>query len=207
MENKKELWEDLSFEINKFPKIRESLEEDEETFVGSGNKNANLLFIGDENDLYENEDLKVSIGSTGEFLIRLCDMGEFIPEDYYITTLTKCKIKYKDFFSDEQDFLKELLHMQIALIEPKIIVTLGQYSAEALLGREVDFVKERGKLIDWKAGIKVLITYDIKYIKEVRENSGKKSKAPLEFWKDLLLVKKELDILNSTNNEEESNNE
>lgn len=203
---KKELWEELSFEINNIPKIKESFEDDDEkAILGSGNKNANLLFIGDERDLYETEDLKVMVGSSGEFLIKLCDMAGFIPEDYYITTLTKCSLKYKDLFEEEQNYLKELLDMQIAITEPKIIVTFGQYSAEALLGREINFGKERGKFIDWKGGIKVLITYNVRFVKEARENTGRNSTVAIDFWKDLLLAKKELEKLNSP--QEENQNE
>lgn len=204
--DKKELWEELSFEINNIPKIKESFEDDDEkAILGSGNKCANLLFIGDDSDLYETEDLKVMVSSNGEFLIKLCDMARFIPEDYYITTLTKCNLKYKDLFSEEQNYLRELLDMQIAIIEPKIIVTFGQYSSEALLGREINFGKERGKFIDWKGGIKVLITYDVRFVKEARENTGRNSTVAIDFWKDLLLAKKELEILNSP--QEETQNE
>lgn len=194
---KKELWEELSFEINNIPKIKESFEdEDERAILGSGNRDAKLLFIGDESDLYETEDLKVLVGSSGEFLIKLCDMAGFIPEDYFITTLTKCKLKYKDLFEEEQNYLKELLDMQIAITEPRIIITLGQYSAECLLGREINFSKERNHLIDWKGGIKVLITYDVRFVKEARENTGRNSTVAVDFWKDLLLAKKELEKLN-----------
>ncbi|WP_300331967.1 uracil-DNA glycosylase [Fusobacterium sp.] len=200
---KKELWEEFSFEINNIPKIRDSFEDEGESAkIGSGNKNANLLFIGDESDLYESADLKVGVGSNGEFLLKLCDMAEFTPEDYYITTLTKCNIKYKDLFPEEQQVLRDFLDMQIAIIEPKIIVALGHYSAECLLKREVDFGKERGKLMDWKGGIKVLVTYDVRYVKEARENTGRKSTSALEFWKDLLLVKKEIDKINSPKEDE-----
>lgn len=202
---KKELWEELSFEINNIPKIKESFEdEDERAVLGSGNKNANLLFIGDENDLYETEDLKVMLGSSGEFLIKLCDLAQITPEDYYISTLTKCNLKYKDLFEEEQNYLRELLDMQIAILEPKIIVALGQYSAESLLRREINFGKERGKFIDWKGGIKILITYDVRFVKEARENTGRNSTVAIDFWKDLLLAKKELEKINSPYKESEN---
>ena len=101
-----------------------------DTIIGSGNKEGDVLFIGDDSLLYETEDLKVKIGSTGEFLIRLCDFAEISPDNYYITTLTKNPEKYRKLFEKHQDRLKELLHMQIALVEPKVIVTFGQDTAD-----------------------------------------------------------------------------
>ena len=194
--DKNNLWEELLFEVSNIEKIKaRSKDEDTDIIIGSGNNNSELFFIGDEGDLYQADLLKVALGSTGEFLIKLCDLAEIYPELYYITTLTKSTVKYKDLFEEDQERLKELLHMQIALVNPKIIVALGEYSAECLLGRKVNFSKEKSQFISWKGDIKVLITYDVKYIKEARENTGKKSKIALDFWKDLQSIKKELDHL------------
>lgn len=191
---KEELWEEIRFEIASMKRLKESPEE--EILVGSGNKDGNILFIGDDSGLYDGEKLNISVGSSGEFLIKLCDLAGILPNDYFITTLTKRKIKFRDLFDDEKVLLKELLHMQIALIQPKIVVIFGKSPAEEILDREIDMGKERGVVVEWKGKIKLLVTYDVNYIKQVRENTGKKSKAALDFWKDLQTIKLEMEKIN-----------
>ena len=98
---------------------------DRKLLIGSGNKGASVLFIGDDPDLYQNEDLKVASGSSGEFLIKLCDIEGILPDEYYITTLAKKDCKFREYMEDDQNELLEMLDMQIALINPKIVVALG----------------------------------------------------------------------------------
>ncbi len=185
---KEELWEELRFEIGTMHRLN-SLKEDEEILLGSGNKNARVLFIGDDAELYETADLKVAVGSSGEFLIKLCDIADITPEDYYITTLTKNKMKYRELFEDEQRKMKDLLDMQIALIQPKIIVALGQDIGELLFEKEVNMGEIRGEVQNWRGNIKVIVTYDVNFTKKSRDSSGKKSKVALDFWNDLKAVK------------------
>ncbi len=190
--DKDELWEELKFETGTMHRTN-SLKEDEEILLGSGNRNGKILFIGDDSDLYETSDLKVAAGSSGEFLIKLCDIVDIIPDDYYITTLTKNEMKYRELFDDEKRKLKDLLDMQIALIEPKIIVALGQDTAELLFEKEIDMGSMRGEIQQWRGGIKVITTYDVNFAKKSRDSSGKKSKVALDFWNDLKTVKRLLD--------------
>lgn len=143
-------------------------------------------------ELYQNEDLKVASGSSGEFLIKLCDIEGILPDEYYITTLAKKDCKFRDYMEDDQNELLEMLDMQIALINPEIVVALGSEAARALLKREVKIGEERGKFIQWVGGIKLLLTYDVNFVKKSRNDSGKKSKVAIEFWSDLKLLKEEM---------------
>lgn len=192
MEEIDNFWEEIKFEVGSLGKSHGDVIE-RKTLIGSGNREADLLFIGDDPELYQNEELKVSAGSSGEFLIKLCDIEGLTPEDYYITTLAKKDCKFLDFMEEEREVLKELLHMQIALIKPKIIVALGTEVAETLLERDVKLGEERGKFLDWVGGIKLFITYDVNFVKKSRNEAGKKSKAALEFWSDLKNLKQELE--------------
>lgn len=195
MEEIDNFWEEIKFEVGSLGKnYGEAVER--KVLIGSGNREADILFIGDDPELYQNEDLKVAPSSSGEFLIKLCDIEGFTPEDYYITTLSKKDCKFLEFMEEDREILKELLHMQIALINPKIIVALGTEVAETLLERDVKLGEERGKFLNWIGGIKLFITYDVNFVKKSRNEGGKKSKAALEFWNDLKNLKKELGKVN-----------
>ena len=186
-----ELWETIKFEVGGLGTAYGN-GADKRLLIGSGNREASVLFIGDDPDLYQNEDLKVASGSSGEFLIKLCDIEGIYPEEYYITTLAKKDCKYREYMEEDQEQLSELLDMQIALINPAIVVALGPEVARVLLKREVRIGEERGKIIPWIGGIKLIITYDVNFVKKSRNDSGKKSKVAIDFWGDLKLLKGEM---------------
>lgn len=187
-----DLWKTLEFEVGGLGSSYED-KQDMKLLIGSGNREASILFVGDDPDLYQNEELKVASGSSGEFLIKLCDIEGIYPDEYYITTLAKKECKYGKFLEEEQEQLKEILDMQIALIQPEIVVALGSEAARVLLNRDVKIGEERGKILEWTGGIKLLITYDVNFVKKSRNDSGKKSKVALDFWGDLKLLKQEIE--------------
>lgn len=183
---KKEILEELKFEVGNLSFYKNT---EDKIVLGTGNLDGKIIFIGDDIDLYEGENYYVKNNSNGEFLIRLCDIVELEPEQYYITTLSKCKRKYRELFEDEQLLLKEILFSQIALINPIVVVALGERVAEILMGREINFISERGNVLEWYGDVKLLITYDVNFAKISRDGDGKRSKVALEFWNDLKQVK------------------
>lgn len=183
---KKEILEELKFEVGALSFYKNT---EDKIVLGTGNLDGKVLFVGDDIDLYEGENFNVKNNSNGEFLIRLCDIVELEPEQYYITTLSKCKKRYREIFEDEKDILKEVLFSQIALINPVLIVALGENVAEILRKREINFLEERGKIEEWCGDIKLLVTYDVNFAKVSRDGDGKRSKIALEFWNDLKQVR------------------
>ncbi|MGL4687171.1 MAG: uracil-DNA glycosylase family protein [Fusobacteriaceae bacterium] len=181
------LWDELIFELGSIGP--HGKEKNKEILIGSGNRNGDILFIGDDPSLYLDENLRVAPASSGEFLIKLCDVTGLTPNDYYITTITKSLIKYKDYFETDQEQLIEYLNMQIALINPKIIIVLGQHVASIILEKEVNFLKEKNIIKDWIGNTKILVTYDPNFAKTSRDTAGKKDKVAVEFWNALKLVK------------------
>nr|WP_307775701.1 uracil-DNA glycosylase family protein [uncultured Cetobacterium sp.] len=186
MEDIYKLLEELKFEVGVINALKESKEK---IVLGTGNVQGEVLFIGDDHSLYEDEDFKVKSGSSGEFLIKLCDIVGLLPEEYYITTLSKCDKKYRELDENDKKSLKEYLEMQISLINPKIIVALGQDVWEVLQGKEGRFLDERGQILEWKGGIKMLLTYDANFAKKSRDDGGKRSKVAVDFWGDLKTIK------------------
>lgn len=188
-----ELWEDIKFEVGTIG--NELLPKDKrEVLIGMGDRNAPILFIGNDVDLYAAEDYKVASNSSGEFLLKLLDIVEITPDMYYITTLSKREVKFKHFINeDDKKKLLDLLFMQIALISPKIIVFLGNDSAQIVLGKEINFDKERGEFKVWKGEIETFITYDIETVIKARNDEGKKSIVATNFWNDIKAIKMRLD--------------
>ncbi|MDO4690105.1 MAG: uracil-DNA glycosylase family protein [Fusobacterium sp.] len=193
MEEIMELWEEIKFEVGTIgndliPKDKR------EVLIGMGDRNAPILFIGNDTGLYLAENYKVGANSTGEFLLKLLDIVEIRPDMYYITTLSKREVKFKFFIAEEdRKKLLDLLFMQIALIAPRIIVFLGSDTAQIVLGKEVDFDRERGEFFNWKGEIETFITYDIESVIKARNDEGKKSIVATNFWNDIKSIKLRLE--------------
>ncbi|WP_407536092.1 uracil-DNA glycosylase family protein [Cetobacterium somerae] len=186
MEEIEKLLEELKFEIGTTDVLKDS---NEKIVLGTGNFYGKVLFVGDDSNLYIDENLKVRPGSSGEFLIKLCDIVGLLPEDYYITTLTKSEKNYRELEERDKRDLKEYLMMQISLMNPEVIVALGQDVVELLLEREFKFLQEKGKILEWRGNIKLLATYDANFAKKSRDDGGKRSKVAVEFWGDLKTIK------------------
>lgn len=187
-----ELWEELKFEVGTIG--NDLLPKDKrEVLIGMGNRKAPILFVGNDPNLYIAEDYKVGVNSSGEFLLKLLDIVEILPNMYYMTTLSKREVKFKHFLEEEKIKLLDLLYMQIALIEPKFIVLLGKDVAQSILGKNIDFDNDRGTFINWKGNIKVLLTYDIESVIKARADEGKKSAVATNFWSDIKALKTKID--------------
>ncbi|WP_372713949.1 uracil-DNA glycosylase [Ilyobacter sp.] len=188
----RELWEELKFDLGgmKIPRLDGT--KDKKILLGGGNTRGEILFIGDDPDLFEDETMRVLPGTSGEFFIKLCDLADLSPEKYYITNLSKSILKWRELSEEEQGVMKEYLDMQIALIKPKIIVALGPEVVSVLLKEESNISSIRGKVYNWEGDIKVIPTYDPGYVKRVRGVDGKKARPAVEFWNDLKMIKSEL---------------
>ena len=186
MEEIEKLLEELKFEIGTTDVLKDS---NEKIVLGTGNFYGKVLFVGDDFNLYIDENLKVRPGSSGEVMIKLCDIVGLVPEDYYITTLTKSEKNYRELEERDKRDLKEYLMMQISLMNPEVIVALGQDVAELLLEIEFKFLQEKWKILDWRGNIKLLATYDANFAKKSRDDGGKRSKVAVEFWGDLKTIK------------------
>lgn len=191
MDEISELWEDLKFEVGSIG--NELLPKDrQEVYIGMGDRNADILFIGNDPKLYLSEDYKVEAQSSGAFFIKLLDIAEFLPETYYVTTLSKREIKIKNFNEKEREKLLDLLFMQIALISPKIVIFLGKEVAQLIENKEIDFDNERGKLKKWRGDIEAYLTYDVETVIKARNDNGKKSAIATNFWNDIKNIKERL---------------
>ncbi len=101
---------------------------------GDGNPNAELVFIGEAPG--KNEDLQgiPFVGAAGKFLNQMLEMIGLDREDIYITNIVKYRPpNNRDPLPEEKAAFLPFLKAQIDIIKPKLIVTLGRHSMDALL--------------------------------------------------------------------------
>lgn len=131
---------------------------------GEGPLDAKIIFCGEAPGYNESIQGKPFVGSAGKFLNELLQIAGLRREEVFITNVVKCRPpENRDPADDEiETCTSNYLQKQIAMIKPKLVVTLGRISARALLGRYVTMGREHGKLLDCTyAGtdFKLFLTY------------------------------------------------
>lgn len=102
--------------------------------VGSGNADAEIVFIGEAPG--KNEDLqgKPFVGAAGRFLDEMLAGIHLNRDDIYITNIVKYRPpNNRDPLPEEKKAFLPFLQAQLEVIKPKIVVTLGRHSANCFL--------------------------------------------------------------------------
>jgi DNA polymerase len=117
---------------------------------GDGSPDARVMFVGEGPG--KNEDLQgvPFVGAAGRLLNRLLGEIDLRREDVYIANVVKCRPPgNRDPRPDEIDACKGFLADQIRLIDPDVVVTLGNFATKLLLRQEVGISKLRGHVYPW----------------------------------------------------------
>ena len=112
---------------------------------GVGDRNAEILFIGEGPG--EQEDLKGEpfVGPAGKLLDDMLSIIDLDRTNCYIANIVKCRPpRNRDPLETEQEACIGYLHRQIQLIKPKIIVCLGRIAATRLIKPEFRITREHG---------------------------------------------------------------
>lgn len=101
---------------------------------GDGSPDAEVVFIGEAPGKNEDEQGLPFVGAAGRFLNEMLEAIGMKREDIYITNIVKYRPPgNRDPFPDEKVEFLPFLKKQLAIIKPKLIVTLGRHSMESLL--------------------------------------------------------------------------
>ncbi len=119
---------------------------------GSGNPDADLLFVGEGPGAEEDRRGLPFVGRAGELLTQMIEKGLGIPRsEVYICNIVKCRPPdNRTPSTDEAATCRPFLDGQIAAIKPKVIVTLGKPAASLLLARNVAITRLRGTWQDYR---------------------------------------------------------
>lgn len=165
---------------------------------GEGNPEARLMFIGEGPGRTEDETGRPFVGRAGELLTRIIENGMRLRrEDVYIANVVKCRptvdgLGKKDRPPDPEETAacSPFLLRQIELIQPEVIVTLGNPSTRFLLKTQEGITKLRGREASYE-GIPVFPTYHPSY---VLRNGGDSSPLKKDVWADIKKVMAKLGL-------------
>lgn len=102
--------------------------------MGTGNPNASVVIIGEAPGKKEDEQGLPFIGASGKFLDEMLASIELDRQDVYITNIVKYRPpNNRDPNKAEKEAFWPYLLQQLAIIEPRLVITLGRVSMNYFL--------------------------------------------------------------------------
>lgn len=155
---------------------------------GVGNPQADLMVIGEAPGADEDQKGEPFVGRAGQLLTKILQAIGFERTDVYIANILKSRPpNNRDPKPDEIRAHIPILHKQIALIQPKLILCVGRTSGTSLLGIDSSLKAMRETFHDYH-GIPVLVTYHPAAL--LRNPNWKRPT-----WEDVQLLRKRYDEL------------
>ena len=120
------------------------------TVPGMGPETAQIVFIGEAPGFHEDQQGLPFVGQAGQFLDYLLSSIGLGRSDVYICNVIKCRPPgNRDPLPTEIKNCQKWLDMQLKLISPKMIVTLGRYSlAKYFPGESISKIHGKERKID-----------------------------------------------------------
>jgi DNA polymerase len=152
---------------------------------GSGNPNAELVFVGEAPGFDEDQQGLPFVGRAGQLLTKIIESINLKREDVYISNVLKCRPpENRNPEPDEVAACNPFMKKQLAAIRPKIVCCLGTFAAQTVLQTVAPISKLRGKFYDMD-GIRVIATFHPAYL--LRSPDKKR-----EVWEDMKQIRAEL---------------
>jgi uracil-DNA glycosylase len=113
---------------------------------GSGNADADLMFVGEAPGFHEDQQGRPFVGAAGKLLDKLLDEIGMSREDVFIANVLKSRPPgNRDPQLEEIEACTPFLTRQIELIEPRVICTLGNFSTKLLTRRQDGITRVHGR--------------------------------------------------------------
>lgn len=152
-------WDDLYNDCSKCEKCKLAATRNNLVF-GVGNRNAEVLFVGEGPGYNEDMQGEPFVGRGGQLLDKYLEYINLSRKsNIYIANMVKCRPpENRDPAEEEMDACIDWLRHQTRLLKPKIIVCLGRVSAKRLISKDFLVTKQHGQFIE-KGGILFMGTF------------------------------------------------
>lgn len=124
---------------------------------GVGDPTADLMFVGEGPGAQEDLQGEPFVGRSGQLLDRLVleELG-LTREHFYIANVVMCRPPgNRDPLPDEIDACRPWLETKLDLIDPKVVVSLGNFATKLLLGTTQGITRVRGRSYPFRRGVLV----------------------------------------------------
>ena len=162
-----------------------------QTVFGEGPPDARVLMVGEQPGDQEDLQGRPFVGPAGKLLDRALQEAGIDRKEVYVTNAVKHfkfeprgkKRIHKKPETPEIEACKWWLDRELAVVRPKLVVALGGTAGQALFGRVVRVLSERGRIVDDPRGFRLLLTVHPSMI--LRVPDAAKESAFRDFVRDL----------------------
>jgi len=159
---------------------------------GVGSPDAELMFIGEAPGFHEDRQGEPFVGAAGQLLTRMLGEIGLAREDVYIANVLKCRPPgNRDPLPDEIESCTPWLVEQISLIQPKLVVTLGNFATKFVLNTQQGITRLRGQTFPWH-GRMVIPTF---HPAAILHGGGEGSRQFEELREDFATIRRTLEEL------------
>ena len=156
LEDKQKKLEEISQEIERCGECR--MGKSGQAVPGEGNPGARIVFVGEAPGREEAKTGRPFVGRSGKYLVKLLTSIGLKREDIFITSPVKYFPGRRAPTAKEIEHGKIHLLKQLAIIQPKIIILLGNVAIRALLGGGISVSQKHGQIIK-KEGVLYFLTF------------------------------------------------
>jgi len=158
-----------------------------QTVFGVGNRQADLMFIGEAPGADEDAQGEPFVGRAGQLLTAMLYAIDLKRESVYIANVVKCRPpENRNPNPHELDCCNAFLQRQIVLVKPKLIVAVGRVAAHHLLATGTAISKLRRQRFEYGENkIPLIAIYHPAYL--LRRPSEKR-----HAWQDLQFINQTL---------------
>ncbi|MBI1424495.1 MAG: uracil-DNA glycosylase [Gammaproteobacteria bacterium] len=156
-----------------------------QTVFGVGNRQAELMVIGEAPGADEDRQGEPFVGRAGQLLNEMLKAIGLQRQQVYIANILKCRPpNNRDPKPEEAAQCSAYLFQQIALVKPRLILAVGRIAAQRLLKTDTALGRMRGKVHQHpETGVPLIVTYHPAYL--LRTPADKR-----KAWEDLLFLRK-----------------
>jgi uracil-DNA glycosylase len=153
-----------------------------QTVFGVGDENADWLLVGEAPGAEEDQKGEPFVGQAGKLLdAMLAAINLARGTNVYIANVLKCRPpSNRNPDPSEVAQCSPHLQRQIELIQPRLILAMGRFAVQTLLGTEASIASLRGKLHAYH-GVPLVVTYHPAYLLRTLPDKAKA-------WQDLLFA-------------------
>jgi uracil-DNA glycosylase len=129
---------------------------------GSGDPNAELMFVGEAPGFHEDKQGVPFVGAAGKLLDQLLAGIGLSRSDVFVANVLKCRPPgNRDPLPEEIEACESHLWRQVELIEPRVVATLGNFATKLLSGRPTGITRVHGQEQETTLGGRRVLLYPI----------------------------------------------
>jgi uracil-DNA glycosylase family 4 len=157
---------------------------------GVGNPDADLMFVGEAPGFHEDKQGEPFVGAAGQLLTRMLGDIGLARDAVYVANILKCRPPgNRDPQPDEIETCTPWLIEQLSIIQPDVVVTLGNFATKFVLNTQTGITRLRGQTFPWH-GRTVIPTF---HPAAILHGGGEGSKQFQDLREDFETIRRTLD--------------